>query len=274
MEGNVLTANANFLETMGYRLNDILGKHHRIFCEEKYAGSSEYKAFWQKLRAGEHDAGEYKRIGKDGREVWIQATYNPIFDNKGKLFKVVKYATDVTEQNLSGSNYRGQIEAIHKSQAVIEFNLDGTIITANENFLQTTGYQLDEIRGKHHSMFITRGEASSQAYRAFWDNLRKGNHDAGDYKRVHKNGSDIWIRATYNPILDLNGKPYKVVKYASDITMTRQVLASVTRGVQDIANASNNLSGRTEAQASNLSEVAASMDELSSTIKQTAEKRR
>ncbi len=271
LDGTISTANVNFLDTMGYTLNEIQGKHHKMFCEEKYANSSEYKEFWQQLRAGEHHAGEYKRIGKGGREVWIQATYNPIFDHNGKLFKVVKYATDVTEQNLSGSNFRGQIEAIHKSQAVIEFSLDGTIITANENFLQTMGYQLNEIKGKHHSMFVPRGEASSQAYRSFWENLRKGNHDAGDYKRVHKNGNDVWIRATYNPILDLNGKPYKVVKYASDITMTRQVISSVTRSVQDIANASNNLSGRTEAQASNLSEVAASMDELSSTIKQTAE---
>lgn len=271
LDGTIRTANKNFLTTMGYSLNEIQGKHHSMFCEDKFVNSAEYKAFWEKLRAGDFDAGEYKRIGKGGSEVWIQANYNPIFDHNGKLFKIVKYATDVTEQNLASSNFRGQIEAIHKSKAVIEFNLDGTVITANENFLQTVGYQLQEIVGQHHSMFVSRSESNTQQYRAFWDNLRNGKHDSGDFKRVHKNGSEIWIRATYNPILDLNGKPYKVVKYASDITLTREVLGSVTRGVRDIANASSNLSGRTEAQASNLSQVAASMDELSSTIKQTAE---
>ena len=148
MDGTIITANENFLSTMGYSLEEIKGKHHRMFAEPDFADSAEYKAFWEKLNRGEFESSEYKRLGKGGKEVWIQASYNPILGLDGKPFKVVKFASDVTEQKLKNADYSGQINAISMSQAVIEFDMDGTIINANENFLITMGYTLDEIKGK------------------------------------------------------------------------------------------------------------------------------
>ncbi len=218
MDGTIITANENFCKTTGYSLEEIKGKHHRMFVETEYGSSMAYQQFWSRLNNGEFEAGEYKRVAKGGNEIWIQASYNPIFDLNGKPFKVVKYATDITQNRLQNADYSGQISAISKSQATIEFNMDGTIITANENFLATTGYRLDEIQGKHHRMFAENDYANSAEYRQFWENLNRGKYDTGEYKRVGKGGKEIWIQASYNPIFDLNGKPFKVVKYATDIT--------------------------------------------------------
>ena len=218
LDGTIINANDNFLNGLGYSLNEIKGQHHRMFCESAYANSADYKSFWEKLNRGEFDAGEYKRIGKGGKEIWIQASYNPIFDMNGKPFKVIKYATDITQQKLQNADYEGQIDAIGKSQAAISFNLDGTIINANDNFLNTLGYSLDEIKGQHHRMFCERDYANSAEYKAFWEKLNRGEFDAGEYKRIGKGGKEIWIQASYNPIFDMNGNPFKVVKYATDIT--------------------------------------------------------
>ncbi|BBH53816.1 methyl-accepting chemotaxis protein [Fluviispira sanaruensis] len=218
IDGDILTANSNFLSILGYSLAEVKGKHHRIFCAPAYANSHEYKDFWAKLNRGEYDAGEYKRIGKDGKEVWIQASYNPIFDSNGKVLKVVKYATDVTHHKVLNSDFQGQLAAIAKSQGVIEFSLDGIIQTANDNFLNLLGYSLAEVKGKHHRIFCDVSYVNSPEYREFWNKLGRGEFDAGEYKRLGKGGKEVWIQASYNPILDLNGKPYKVVKYASDIS--------------------------------------------------------
>ena len=218
MDGTIITANDNFLNALGYTLDEVKGKHHSMFVDEAYKQSPAYKEFWAKLNRGEYDAAEYKRIGKGGREVWIQASYNPILDLDGKPFKVVKYATDVTRQKLLNADYQGQIAAISKAQAVIEFNMDGTVITANDNFLRALGYTLEEIKGKHHSLFVEEAYRQSSDYTEFWAKLRRGEYQAAEYKRIGKGGREVWIQASYNPILDLNGKPFKVVKYATDIT--------------------------------------------------------
>jgi methyl-accepting chemotaxis protein len=218
MDGTIITANDNFLNALGYTLDEIKGKHHSTFVDEAYKQSPAYKEFWAKLNRGEYDAAEYKRIGKGGKEVWIQASYNPILDLDGKPFKVVKYATDVTRQKLINADYQGQIAAISKAQAVIEFNMDGTVITANDNFLRALGYTLDEIKGKHHSLFVEEAYRQSSDYAEFWAKLRRGEYQAAEYKRIGKGGREVWIQASYNPILDLNAKPFKVVKYATDIT--------------------------------------------------------
>jgi methyl-accepting chemotaxis protein len=221
LDGTVITANDNFLNALGYRLEEIEGKHHRMFVEESYRQSPAYREFWAKLNRGEYDAGEYKRIGKGGKEVWIQASYNPIMDHGGKVLKVVKYATDVTATKLKNAEYEGQLAAISKAQAVIEFNLDGSIITANENFLSVLGYRLDEIKGKHHSMFVETAYGNSQQYKQFWADLNAGKFQAAEYKRIGKGGKEVWIQASYNPIFDLNGRPFKVVKFATDVTATK-----------------------------------------------------
>jgi methyl-accepting chemotaxis protein len=218
VDGTILTANENFVGAVGYSLEEIQGQHHRMFCEPSLSKSPEYQDFWAKLGRGEYQSGEYKRIGKGGKEIWIQASYNPILDSDGKPFKVVKYATDITAQKLQNADYEGQIAAIGKSQAVIEFKMDGTIVNANENFLGAVGYSLDEIRGKHHRMFCDPAYTASAEYKLFWDALNRGEFQSAEYKRFGKGGREIWIQASYNPILDLNGKAFKVVKYASDIT--------------------------------------------------------
>ncbi len=218
LDGTVLSANPNFCATLGYTLEEIRGKHHSMFTEPAYRSSMQYQQFWEKLNRGEFDSGEYKRIGKGGKEVWIQASYNPIMDASGKPFKVVKYATDITAQKLKAADFEGQLQAISKAQAVIEFGMDGRVLAANDNFLSTLGYELTEIQGQHHAMFVEAGYRDSAAYRAFWEKLGRGEYDAGRYLRIGKGGKEVWIQASYNPIMDMNGRPFKIVKYATDVT--------------------------------------------------------
>ncbi|MBK8085191.1 MAG: PAS domain S-box protein [Devosia sp.] len=244
LEGAILSANQNFLNALGYRLEEVVGQHHRIFVEPAYASSAEYRAFWERLRKGEYDAAEYKRLGKGGKEVWIQASYNPVFGKDGKPVKVVKIASDVSAQKLAAADPQGQIAAIAKSQAVIEFNLAGEVLTANENFCRTLGYQLDEIKGRHHRMFVEPGYASSSEYREFWDRLGRGEFQAAEYLRIGKGGKEVWIQATYNPIFDLNGKPFKVVKYATDITGRKAAVNMLGEGLGRLA--SGDLTARIE----------------------------
>ena len=323
MDGTIITANENFLSTLGYSLEEVKGQHHSMFIEPELKGSVEYKLFWESLNRGEYDSREYKRIGKGGKEVWIQASYNPILDLNDKPFKVVKFASDVTKQKLISADYSGQIAAISKSQAVIEFNMDGTIITANDNFLSALGYTLSEIQGQHHSLFVEPAHKSTIEYQQFWQKLNRGEFDSGEYLRIGKGGKEVWIQASYNPILDLNGKTMKVVKYAADITGRKQAIAQIKEtlmtlsdgdltqyietelvgefniigtsinefidvlsnmvgdirsastnvfdSARELAEGNNELSHRTESQASSLEETASAMEELTSTVQQNAE---
>jgi methyl-accepting chemotaxis protein len=229
MKGVIQRANENFLETMGYTLEEVQGQHHSMFVEPEYKNSAAYREFWEKLNAGQFTSAEFKRIGKQGNEVWIQASYNPIMDVNGKPFKVVKYATDITAQKLHNADYSGQIDAIGKSQAVIEFDMNGVILSANDNFLNAMGYNEQEVVGKHHSMFVEPEYKNSHEYRAFWEQLNNGVFTSDEFKRIAKQGNEVWIQASYNPILDLNGKPFKVVKYATDITARKQAINEVKR---------------------------------------------
>ena len=218
LEGKVIRANENFLRIFGYDLGEIEGRHHRMFCEESYASSPAYKEFWDKLRRGEVHTAELRRRGKNGRKIWLQASYNPVFDRQGKPCKVVKFATDVTEDKLREAEFEGKINAINRSQAVIEFELDGTVITANENFLSIFGYRLEDLVGKHHRMFCDPAYADSQSYADFWAKLARGEFEAGEFRRRGRDGTEIWLQASYNPIIDADGSPMKVVKFATDIT--------------------------------------------------------
>ena len=218
LDGTILHANDNFLNVLGYTLADVQGKHHRMFCPPEYANSDEYAQFWHKLGQGQFDAGEYKRVTRDGREIWLNASYNPIFDAEGRPFKVVKFASDVTAIKRRNAEYESKVSAIGKAQAVIEFDMQGNVLDANDNFLAVMDYDLSDIQGEHHRMFCEPEYAGSADYRKFWQKLNRGEFDAGRYKRLGRHGKAVWIQATYNPILDLNGKPYKVVKFAIDIS--------------------------------------------------------
>ena len=234
LDGTIITANENFLNTVGYRLSEIQGRHHSMFVEAEFANSPEYVGFWQRLQQGHYETGEYKRITKSGKDVWIQASYNPIYNPKGDPYKVVKYATDITDQKLKNADYEGQINAISTSQAVIEFELDGTIICANENFLSTMGYSLGEVQGKHHSIFVEHSYRNNPDYLNFWRELGEGKFFSGEFKRISKSGEDVWIQASYNPIRDMNGKPFKVVKYASNITEQKTLNADYSGQIEAI----------------------------------------
>jgi methyl-accepting chemotaxis protein len=260
LDGTIIKANENFLKAVGYALTEIQGRHHSMFVEPAVRDGAAYREFWQALGRGEYQAAEYKRIGKGGKEVWILATYNPIFDEQGKTFRVVKFATEITQQKQRTADLSGQIEAIGKSQAVIEFNLDGTVITANDNFQKALAYSLSDIQGKHHSLFVEPSERESGAYREFWAALARGEYQAGEFKRIARGGREIYIQASYNPILDLNGKPYKVVKYASDTTA--QVIARKK---------SEHVRGMMESVAAGSEELNASVREISEAMSKSKE---
>jgi methyl-accepting chemotaxis protein len=218
LQGHVLKANALFLQSMGYRSEEVVGRHHKIFVDPVEAASAAYERHWAELRSGRSLKDVVRRISKTGQDVFLQAIYAPVSDEMGRVVKFVMIATDITAAKQQAADYSGQIAAIGKAQAVIEFGMDGKVLTANENFLATLGYALSEIQGQHHSLFVDAAERAGAAYRQFWERLGRGEYDAGRYKRIGKGGREIWIQASYNPILDLNGKPFKVVKYATDVT--------------------------------------------------------
>jgi methyl-accepting chemotaxis protein len=218
LKGNILAVNENFINVTGYSEKEIVGNHHSMFVDAAYKASKEYKEFWEKLAKGDAEEGVYKRIGKNGAEVWLQASYNPILGLDGKPFKVVKYATDITKVQQKAADFSGQLAAIDKVMGIIEFDLKGNILAVNENFIEVTGYSEQEIVGNHHSMFVDAVYKTGSEYKAFWEKLGTGESDRGAYKRIGKGGKEIWLQASYNPILDASGKPFKVVKYATDIT--------------------------------------------------------
>jgi methyl-accepting chemotaxis protein len=280
LSGKILRANKLFLDAMGYSLSEIVGRHHSTFVDDAYKASPAYAQFWDALKRGEHQTAEFKRLGKGGREVWLQASYNPIIGTGGRPYKVLKIATDISSRKLQSADFEGQVNAIAKSQAIIEFKMDGTVITANDKFLAALGYTLPEIQGKHHSMFVEPALRDSEQYRSFWENLRRGQYQAAEYKRLGKGGKEVWIQASYNPILDPDGRPFKVVKFATDVTVQvqdrmrraavgQQVDAGLNGIAQAISTATEQAAGAASASvqtASNVQAVAAGAEELVSSV--------
>lgn len=285
LDGTVRWANDNFLKALGYNLGEIQGKHHRMFVDPAEQGAT-YEQFWSALRRGEFQTSEYKRIGKDGREVWIQASYTPLIGRNGKPYGVIKFAHDVTAQKLRNADFEGKLNALDRSQGIIEFDLDGTIVTANPNFLAVVGYALDEVKGKHHRMFVDPAEQGAE-YQRFWDALRRGEFQQAEYKRIAKGGRNVWIQATYNPVRDASGRLVKVVKFATDTTAAvaeRLRRAELQRGIDrdldgiassitqasqqamSAASASEQASGNTQSVAAGAEELAASVGEISQQV--------
>lgn len=281
-DGTIITANENFLSVMGYELDEIRGKHHAMFVDEEASKSQEYRKFWTDLANGKFHAGEFKRFGKGGKAVWIQASYNPVLDLTGKAFKIVKFASDITAEKLHSADSKGQLDAINKSNAVIEFHLDGTIITANKNFLNAVGYTLDEIQGKHHSMFVDPNFAKSVEYTEFWASLGRGEFQSAEYKRFGKGGQEIWIQASYNPIFDTDGDPFKVVKYATDVTdqvnkrirneqilkVIEENLGLIDSAISETTNQSSNAASASTQTSNNVQAVAAGVEELNASVQE------
>ncbi|WP_311567476.1 methyl-accepting chemotaxis protein [Photobacterium arenosum] len=218
--GEIISANQHFLNTMGYSLNDIQGKHHRIFCTDETKQSQEYQQFWYQLSQGKQIKGLFQRMTKNGKDIWLEASYCPVFDDQGSVYKVIKIASDTSTRVAEHHELASQTQAVSRSMAVIEFDLNGNILHANENFLATVGYTFDEIKGKHHRLFVTPSYAQTSEYQNFWYQLNQGQFMGGKFERVNKTGQTLWLEATYNPIFDTNGKLYKVIKFATDITQT------------------------------------------------------
>jgi methyl-accepting chemotaxis protein len=282
LNGTVLTANQKFLDAFGYTLAEIKGKHHNLFVDPTDAATPEYKRFWEELRQGKYQAAQFKRIAKSGKEVWIEASYNPILGHDGKPTKVVKFATDVTAQKKDYANLAGQVAAINKAQAVIEFGLNGIVLTANQHFLDALGYTLAEIKGKHHSLFVDPAYAKGPEYKQFWEALRQGKYQSGQFKRIGKRGKEVWIEASYNPILDLNGKPFKIVKFATDITGQIALLGNLKTIVDQnfgeidsaLARSSDQAqvaTGAVRSTSDSVQAMAASAEELASSVREIAD---
>ncbi|WP_438864619.1 methyl-accepting chemotaxis protein [Neptunicella sp.] len=266
-DGKILTANDNFLAVMGYSLEQIVGQHHKIFCNAETINSPDYKAFWKKLAAGEGAKGQFLRVTQSGKEIWLEASYCPVINADGQVSKVVKIASDITDSVLQSHELKSQDCAVNRSMAVIEFDLDGNVLKANDNFLRTTGYQLDEILGKHHSLFCDKQYAASNEYRQFWEKLNQGEFTGGKFQRVDKQGNVIWLEATYNPIFNSKGKLYKVMKFATDITatvesarQTTQMVTEATRKTEDISSKGNEV----------VNQAIAAMNRMSDELKTTS----
>ena len=234
LSGKILTANENFCRALGYELSEIVGRHHSMFVEPAEVSSQDYKTFWAKLSAGEFDQRQYKRIGKGGREIWIEASYNPVF-RRGKPVKVVKIATDITARELKAAEDAGKIDALSRAQAIIEFSPSGEVLTANENFLAALGYSLAEVQGRHHQMFCEPAYTQSADYAQFWKRLAGGDLVADEFMRLGKGGRRVFIQASYNPIFDLNGKVFKVVKFATDVTGRVENVETLAQSLTELA---------------------------------------
>ena len=234
LDGTILDANENFLQTVGYPLEEIKGRHHSMFVDPQERDSRAYREFWARLREGEPETGQFQRIGRAGKELWIQASYTPILDEAGKPLRVLECASDITETTPALAASEGQLQAVRNAQAVVAFSLDGVILDANENFLATMGYTLEELRGRHHRMFVDKDHAASPEYEELWRKLARGEFDSGEYLRYGRNGKEVWIKASYNPIFDRRGRPFKVVKYATDITEEKRALNHYTKQVQTL----------------------------------------
>ncbi|WP_022729722.1 methyl-accepting chemotaxis protein [Fodinicurvata sediminis] len=277
-EGYIIDANENFLRLSGYSLKELTGKHHGIFVPDTQRNSQSHRTFWQTLRNGEPQQATYLRIDKMGRQIWMEATYSSVQDRKGRTTKIVKLATDVTERINERLMLQGVFDAVSRSQAVIEFDPKGYILTANENFLKLMGYRLEEIQGRHHSLFVEPSERETAEYKAFWETLGRGEFQADQFKRLGKNGNSVWIEASYNPVLDHEGQPIKVVKFASDVTGQVNILLKlksiIDTNFSEIDQSIDGLDTRAEDAVSMVTdastiarEVAASAEELASTVR-------
>jgi methyl-accepting chemotaxis protein len=292
LDGTIRNANANFLDLVGYSREELIGKAHSVLVPVAERDSPQLQAFWADLRTGKPQTREFKRLTKDSREIWILASYNPVLGRSGKPARIVVFASDITAQKARSIDTNGQVAALHRSQAVIAFSPDGTILDANTNFLSVLGYALNEIVGRKHSLFVHPNERDMPAYQAFWQALGRGEYQAGEFCRIAKGGREIFIQATYNPIRDDDGRLVKVVKFATDVTaqvherrqraekahaisLDLNAISDAVHGVtqQTVAAAGtvHQVSGDIQAVASGAEELSASVSEISQQVQHASQ---
>ena len=233
IEGRILRANANVLRLFGYEEGQVIGQSHRLFCSADTVSEHDHVRLWQGLRRGEMQSGTYRRADRRGHALWVEASYTPINDEQGVPVMVLKVGTDVTERCRIDGEAHGKLAAIDRSQAVVEFDLHGRVLVANDNFLALMGYSREAVLGAHHSRFCHADQVRSADYGAFWSDLAAGRFMAGRFQRKRADGSTIWLQATYTPILDADGVPYKIVKFASDLTEQIRLEAEAARRLDD-----------------------------------------
>ncbi len=226
-DGVVENANDKFQEILGFSKDELVGKQYKTLHTSDYKKSEECSSLWRELKEGNEQNGEYCIVDKNGEEVWIQSTFNPVKNSAGKVIRIVQFATDVTESKLKNAYFEGQIDAINKAQPVVEFDLEGKVLSANDNFLDMMGYDLREIKGRHHSLFVDEEFKRSIEYNQLWEQLREGVLVSGEFKRVGRGSKEVWVQASYNPILDQNGRPFKVVQFAVNITGRKQAINDI-----------------------------------------------
>ncbi|WP_448552528.1 methyl-accepting chemotaxis protein [Thalassotalea montiporae] len=266
-QGTIVDANSNFLNAMGYRLTDIVGKHHKIFCEPAYSNSSEYRNFWERLAQGHAFTDKFQRFTKDNQAIWLEASYNPVKDEHGQIISIVKIATDITDYVLAADIQNGVVSALNRSSAVISFALDGTILDANENFLQTVQYSLQDIKGKHHKIFCSKELVASPEYTQLWRQLNSGQFVQGMFERRNAAGDVVWLEASYNPIFDNQGKLIRIVKFASNITDRIASVKNASEAVQSTVAETEQVS---ELAKGVLDDSVATMDEITANVENLA----
>jgi len=234
LSGQVRWANKAYLDMFGYSLDQVVGKHHRVFCPDHVTRSLTYEDFWRRLGTGRTESGEFLRMTSAGRYIWLQASYNPVHNIAGQLTGVVKFATDITAAKLRNAEMEARMKAIERVQGVIEFDLHGHVVHANRVYLDLMGYDYEEVIGQHHSFFCDPSLTRTSAYQSFWRQLSAGEYHAGEFRRIARNGSPVWIQASYNPVFGPDGKPVKVIKFATDITAEKRRQADITARLEAI----------------------------------------
>jgi len=259
-KGNILDANSIFLKAMGYtKLEEIKGKHHEIFVDKEYGNSADYQRFWKELGDGKLQAGEFERVNKDGELVWLQASYSPVISADGSVDTVVKIASDITEKRKNEELARDLKNTVDLSFGYIQFDTNGNILDVNQNFAQLLGYSVEETIGNHHSIFVSKALASSNEYARFWDNLRSGLTQSGQFSRLHRSGEEVWIQAAYTPIKNEHGEVTSVIKIAADITSDKQAAVTAKKELKEELH-------------SNISEIASAVSQIASGARDQAEK--
>lgn len=266
LNGHILTANQNFLDSAGYSLEEIKGQNHRIFCDKSYAESKEYKDFWEALNGGTFSSGRFKRFKKNGETLWLEASYNPVFDDEDNLFKFIKFATDITADVQKEDETSGKLNALSQSTAIIEFNVDGTVIDCNKNFLSVVGYAKEEVIGKHHEIFCDANYSKSQEHKDFWQGLNDGKFYNGRFKRCNKEGQEVWLEASYNPVYNSEGKLFRVVKFASDITRHTQQIDAGKESASSAYKVSKETLATAKSGAGIIQQAATEMNKIASSV--------
>lgn len=266
-DGIILDANENFLNAVGYRLDEVKGNHHRIFCDNTYTQSHEYSQFWQRLASGQSLSDRFLRFTKNGAPLWLEASYNAVKDDDGRISSVVKIASDITEFVEKSNIQNGVLQALDRSTATIAFELDGTILEANDNFLNATGYSLSDIQGKHHKIFCPPELVSSSEYKQFWATLNRGEFMQGLFERRDARGNVLWLEASYNPITDDDGKLIRVIKFATDVTERMANIRNASEAVHSTVTETEQVS---EQGKEVLNQSVSIMDEITNNIEVVA----